>query len=141
MLSSIKQIVREFLGVDLLPSYISELSARIRSTESRPVLVCVTILCRTSDCGKEGMTTLGAEAFLRPGQSITIPIYPQRLTGRFTYFVSGHPNLVMTSFKIGNSCIDSDSAGKKYGEFEGTVEVGNMIRVHVEYREPGGSLV
>ncbi len=136
MLSNLKCAAREFLGLS------TEGIKRIICEEmDRPVLACVTILCKTIDSAGSTTTTLGAEAFVSPDGGIEIPIYPHRMTACFTYFVSGHPNLVLTSFKVGNIVADSDTAGKKYGEWKGTVDLGMIIRVRVEYRKPSGRLV
>lgn len=37
---------------------------------------------------------------------------------------------------IGPTTVDSDMGGKKFGEAPGEVEVGNHLRIGVEYRTP-----
>lgn len=112
----------------------------ISEDRSRPVLACVTVICEGVDCGAPGeggkvFTTLGAEAFVRPGGRVMIPIEPQRMTGQYTFFVSGHPNLVIRQFNIGNDFKMSNSGSAKFGRVHGVCEIGQRINVEVEYRE------
>ncbi len=150
MLSNLKCAIREFFGIPQMQTRICESLSRMHQSladsQNKPVLATVTILCVMGGRDEEGKerttrTTLGGEAFLYPDQSANIKIYPQRTTSRFTYFVSGHPNLVVTSFKVGNETGDSDCAGKKYGECDFTVDVGNIIQVRIEYRKEGQTLL
>ncbi len=134
--------VREFLGIPQLQERIFTWFERL---DNRPVLACVTILCETAgDYGDESMkpefTVCGAEAFISPGQKALIFVDPHRTVGRFTYFVSGHPNLVVTSFRVGNNESQSDDAGKKFGKWNGSCHVGNRMYVVVEYRTVEGGV-
>jgi hypothetical protein len=111
----------------------------VRNSKKKPILACVTILCHRE--GTDEAVTMGAEDWVTPGHSQRIPIEAQLpLRGRFTFFVSGDPNLVVTGFSIGNSSLMANMAGCKYGEVSGTIGFGQRIIVVVEHRVDGQCL-
>lgn len=150
---------QSFLGIlELNHSLIARVVARVaeegertreafftsRDSKEGPALATVTILCDTPSDDAEGKTvrtTFGGEVFLSPGQSHTLRIpYSQRLVANCTYFVSGHPNILVTSFMVGNNHKTASDCGTKYGQCSFVVEVGQQIQVRLEYRVPGQSL-
>ncbi len=154
MIEKFRNSVRSFLGVEYLKNRLVEILTRhideegimirgaIRESEKAPALATVTILCKTlGDGGKTTTTTHGGEAFVAPGASHTLKLeYSQRTLGSLTYFLSGHPNLVITSFQVGNQEKKSSWAGTKYGECDAVVEVGQLIQIRIEYRVEGQNL-
>lgn len=144
MFDSIKCAVREFLGIPQMQSRLAEAIWSVKERMNQPALATVTILCDTPSDGvekKSVRTTFGGEVFLNPGQCHTLCIpYSQRLVANCTYFVSGHPNIVITEFLVGNDSKRASDCGTKYGECSFVVEVGQLIRVRLAYRTPGSSL-
>lgn len=144
MLANITCAVREFLGIPQMQERLADSIDRVRrelnlavTRVPEAVLVCVTVLAVTSDGERIEDTAFGAEAFIYPGESKTLSVHPQRLVGKMTFFVSGHPNLVITGFTVGNDQMMSSSTGIKFGRCGKAVEVGQVIKVRIEYRVPG----
>lgn len=145
MLANITCAVREFLGIPQMQERLADSIDRVRrelnlavTRVPEAVLACVTVLAVTSDGERIEDTAFGAEAFIYPGEAKTVDVpYPQRNVGRMLYFISGHPNLVITSFNVGNHHTMSNNAGVKFGKCSTALEVGNTIKVRVEYRVPG----
>ncbi len=142
---NIKQKIREWLGTanlrDHLRGIVSDgfdgVRGLIPDAQKRPVLACVTVICDcVEDSVKPTITTMGGEAYVQPGGRVTIQIEPQRMTGNYTFFVSGHPDLLITKFNIGNDFKMSNCGAAKFGRVRGACEIGNRIYVEVEYREP-----
>lgn len=135
--------VREFLGIPQMQERITNsigslrglVDAALRRQENLAVLACVTVLGETTYSDRIFSTALGGEAFVSPGNGVDIKIDPQKQVGRMTYFVSGHPNLVITSFRVGQEEASADCAGKKFGQFSGVVEPGQYLKCRVEYRK------
>ena len=148
MFSNLKCAVREFLGIPQMQSRLAEAIEGCRRVicwqqENSPVLATVTILCDTpsDDGGGKTRTTFGGEVFLRPGQKHTLSIpYSQCLVANCTYFVSGHPNIVLTDFRVGHDSKFASDCGVKYGQCSFAIEVGQLIQVRLEYRLEGQSL-
>lgn len=115
--------------------------AHIENLAPRRVLATLTILCGTTPLDgsvKEVRTMLGGEVWLVPGQLTDIEIMPQRLVKLDTFFISGHPNIVVKGFKVGNEWCDADMNGKKFGDINRVVEVGQRVSVAVEYVKDAG---
>lgn len=138
--------VRRFLGlqqigeaIDTVQVHLARISAFVSNQfQDDRVLACVTVLSDIHDDGMVRSTVFGAEAFISPGaeQTIEVPM-TQRPLGRMTYFVSGHPNLVITDFEVGNLICQSNQCGVKFGQCHKAVQVGSRVRVRVAYRIPG----
>lgn len=143
---------REFLGIPQLQErffetlsrthlrVIDALDERQRRREAEKdaelVLACVTVLCDTvNHAGKKARTTMGGECFIMPGGRATIQLTPQQMTGNYTYFVSGHPNIVIRGLKFGNESMNANMGSVKYGECSGAIELGTHITVELEYVE------
>jgi hypothetical protein len=148
MFSNLKCAAREFLGIPQMQSRLvgalhnavtSITSILERRIEPGPVLACITVLCDLRDDMPHGRSTVfGAEKVISPGESTTIEIpYPQRIVGRLSYFITGHPNLIIESFEISNRFTSASAAGVKFGQCNETVELGERIRARISYRVPG----
>src|SRR3954469_22458466 len=109
MTNFLKKSVQSFLSlneikrsIDMLCPALIDYRKALLTPE--PALATVTILCDSpGDNGKRTRRTFGGEVFLYPGQQHTLKIpYTQHVVANCTYFVSGHPNIVLTNFLVGH---------------------------------------
>lgn len=149
MLSSIRYAVREWFFYDVKEHFHTMIS-HIRSSlfddmrtwrdqqaaayASRPALACVTIDCVAMEGDRATPSVVGGEIFVRPNATSTIRVHVMRQLKLKRYFLSGHPNLVIERFRVGNTSVESASGGTKFGDCDVSVAVGNLIQIEVSYR-------
>ncbi len=147
MRQRIQNSIREYLGIRFLGTSLNEVQHHLSrvaaylsnlSLKDDRVLACLTVLSDLQETSYARSTVFGAEVFLSPGEETTLEVpMTQRALGRLTYFISGHPNLVITTFEVGNVLCQSNHCGVKFGQCNEAVEVGNRVRVRVAYRNAG----
>lgn len=149
MFASVKNYFRNALGVTEILNRVDSFQSQMydqnfatrgairdarREEKAKPIHACITVLCHTKD-DSERAVTLGAEEWIQPGKSLMIPIFPDMpLSGRFTFFISGDPGLVITGFGIGNESLLASYGGCKYGVVSGSINFGSRINIMVEHR-------
>lgn len=146
----IKAHVQKFLGITGLQSSLVDVLNSMREsiveacysvlTAREPYLACVTFMADTVDddigrgVAKATRTGFGAETFILPGETKTILVPIQRLVGHCFFFVSGHPNIVITEVLVANDHQMSNTDGLKFGRFDKAVRPGDELRVTLAFR-------
>lgn len=79
-------------------------------------------------------TVLGGECWLREGDVQELRLMPQHWTRNFRWFVSGNPEIVVTSFVVAGESATAAFGGLKYGDCALECRLGNQISVTLERR-------
>lgn len=106
-------------------------------TAREPYLACVTFLADTVNHEQQPTflpTTFGVEVFISPGESKEVVVPTHRLVGHCTYFVSGHPNIVITSVVVRNDHQMANSEGVKFGRIYNSINPGEHLRITIAFR-------
>ena len=108
-------------------------------TNREPYLACVTFMGETFRGDYLSRHELipaafGAELFISPGEHKHVAIPVQWPVGRISYFVSGHPNIVITSIAVGNDHQLPNTDGVKFGNFIKAVDTGVHLNVTIAFR-------
>lgn len=149
----IRDRIRKFIGFDELQWQQVETLRTMQQgiidacyevlTNREPFLACVTFMGETFDEDPRGLdlspsqlipAAFGAELFISPGEHKHVAIPVHRPVGRITYFVSGHPNIVITSIAVGNDHQLSNTDGVKFGRFKKAIEPGVHLNVNIAFR-------
>ena len=153
---NIRKHVQNFLGISELQheflrttvTTINSMRQHIVQTcreiaaERSPSLACVTFMGEMVDHDNDhGLgtpktipTSFGAELFMSPGEARTVMVPVQNIVGRICFFVSGHPNIVITGVVMANQYQVSNTDGIKFGRLRSAISPGEMLVVHLVFR-------
>jgi hypothetical protein len=149
----IQERAQKFLGISELQTNLINALNSIRQsivdacyevlTAREPYLACVTFMGDTFDEDPRGLdlspsqlipTAFGAEEFISPGETKTLSVPVHRHVGHITYFVSGHPNIVIIAITVGNDHQTVNSNGIKFGRFRKAIQPGVFLHVTLAFR-------
>lgn len=136
---------------DSLFMRLDSLGAMFCAELARPKLATMTILCERqrlsmgrseeprrlhADVTEWVPTCLGGEVWIRPRETQTLVLYPQYLVRNLRWFVSGDPEIVVESLKVGPEVTDAGFGSLKFGDWQGVCNLGTHITATIARRVP-----